>query len=160
MTNIYEIITRVISGTPTWVFAIFIYLIFIGTTATREKTIHLPKLFIIPAVLIGMKYKIFCNIELVSCLLLSLIIGFLPGFFSGLKTKIQIFKDSATALVPGNYHTLTILLLFFFSKYSLGYLMATTTDHKYLFLDTSISAILSGYFLGRAAAYYYRFLKS
>ena len=50
---------KIISDTPTWIWFVFGYLIFIGIRATDNRIVYIPKLFIIPLVLSRLKYKVF-----------------------------------------------------------------------------------------------------
>ena len=57
-TSIIKFIIHTIIGTPWWVWIILVYLLFVGIKALKPRIVYLPKLFIIPAVLSSMQYKI------------------------------------------------------------------------------------------------------
>ena len=82
-------------------------------------------------------------------------IGLLIGFVIGWKTPIIILHDLKRIKLPGNYYTIVLLVLFFIGKYVLGYLRATDPSMivKFTFIDTSMSGLLSGYFLGISCCY-------
>jgi hypothetical protein len=159
--NLFEFVIKAIIGTPIWVWVIFIYLLLVGLKATRNRIIYLPKLYIIPIILIGLKYQTFFSGNYFSIALYAsfLCIGIGTGILSALKAPIKIFKDLKSIELPGNYSTLIILLLFFFVKYIFGYLQATNTilANQYAFLELSIEGAFSGYFGGKTLYYTYRF---
>lgn len=161
--NLLEFVKNAISGTPVWVWVIFVYLSLVGLKATRNRVIYLPKLYIIPIILIGLQYETFFskNNFYIALYLSLLFIGLGVGILSVLKTPIKILKDLKSIELPGSYSTLIILLLFFCVKYIFGYLEATNPIlyGQYEFFEISINAAFSGFFLGRTLTYTYRFYK-
>jgi len=154
-------ILDIISGTPLEVWVLFCYIIFVGLKATQKQIIFIPKLFIIPFILIGV--MIFSERNFSAALyILSLGVGTGIGALSSYDTPIKILKDIKSIEVPGTYLRLIILLLFFCIKYSFGYIEAINSKLtlKYLFLETIAIGLISGYFLGIAACYSYRFYKN
>ncbi len=162
--DIFSVFLKAINGTPIRVMIIFAYVIFIGIKSMRDRIVYLPKLFIIPAIFIGMKYKIF-NLEnplILLYYLLTLLSGFSIGYLLGMKAKIEFLKNIKSVKLPGNYYTIFIILSFFSIKYFFGYIDATNSELaiKYYPLDICVSALYSGYFLGRAISCFYRYIKS
>lgn len=161
--NLLEFVKNAISGTPWWVWVIFIYLLLVGLKATRNRVIYLPKLYIIPIILIGLQYETFLSGKFfnVTLYLSLLCIGLGVGILSVLKAPIKTFKDLKSIELPGSYSTLIILLLFFSVKYIFGYLQATNPIlyNQNEFLEIAINAAFSGFFLGRTLNYTYRFYK-
>jgi len=110
---------KIISGTHVWVWFVFGYLIFIGIRATRTRIVYIPKLFIIPLVLSGLKYKVFMasNISIwlgyFLCLALA---SFVSYKYSAMK-KIKIITERMSVQLPGSYWTLMVLMAFFVVKY-------------------------------------------
>lgn len=150
----------IIKGTPLWVWAILCYLLFIGIKSIKTNIIHLPKLFIIPLILLAMKYKTFLSDDaLVFCLTITG--GIIAGFFINKGSAIKIMRKEGTVEVPGSYGTLTMLLSFFIVKYYFGYLRSADADLflKYSIIETMISGVFSGYFIGRALSYTHKYFK-
>ncbi len=164
MTDRFEFLFRVITSTPWWVWGIFAYLMMIGIKSMRTHSVSLPKLFIMPAVLIGLRYKTFnlggeaVMLAYIACLLLGCTIGFLLGQ----RTHVKVLRASTSVELPGNYLTICIIFSFFCIKYVFGYLNATAPELaiKYSMIETSISLVFSGYFLGRGISYLGRYLKN
>ena len=154
-----EIFLNILTSTPLYAWAIFCYLLLVGFKATKNRIVYLPKLLVIPLVLLGLKYQILFSEE-IWLYLGFVLMGFLIGLIMTTKSFIKILKDSKSIELPGSYSVMVILLLFFTVKYIFGYLNATDFDlyTKYLFVETSISGLISGYFLGKLAYYLYRYV--
>jgi hypothetical protein len=45
-------ISGILSGTPAWVFFVFAYLVFIGIRATKDRTVHIGKMFLMPSIVL------------------------------------------------------------------------------------------------------------
>ena len=153
-----------ITGTPLWVWGVFAYLVYVGFKSTRVRVVPISKLFIMPAILFGIKYKTFLSGDmlLILCYFISLAMGVGIGFYLALQTKVAIHKSSKSIELPGEHSTCILLLSFFCLKYAFGYVQSTTPEVpvQYLMLETSISAIFSGYFLGRSLNYVRRFSRA
>ena len=161
--NLLPLIVKTISGTPTWVWFIFAYLIFVGIRATKTRPVYIPKLFIVPVVISGLMYKTFMSgstslwIGYFTCLFFSSLFSF--KFLAMQNAKIT--KEGMFVKLPGTYWTLLALVSIFIVKYSFGYISATQPAlYKELQgLELSISGLFSGYFLGKAVNYFLLFKK-
>lgn len=155
--NLISFIFKALSGTPTWVWFVFGYLIFIGIRALNDRVVYIPTLLIIPIVLAGMKYQIFLGGTLMTWVSYFACLGsstFL-SFKMATKQKVQIISERFEVKLPGNYSTLVILMSFFAVKYFFGYMNATQPDlyRDLSIVEIGISGIFSGYFLGKAINY-------
>ena len=148
-----------IVGAPLWVWAILGYLLFVGVKAMRAQFIYLPKIFMLPVVFVILNFKTIVSSELIVKDLIFLLSGAIVGFSVAYMVPIKIIKSTNYIKVPGNYFTVVILLLFFIMKFIFGYLQAVQPliAIQYSYLDAYTSAILTGFFLGRAFCYIYRF---
>lgn len=150
---------QIIKGTPLYVWAILIYLLFVGIKSIKTRVVYLPKLFIIPLILPAIKYKIlFSEDALVFCLMI--IVASIASFFIHTRNTIKVIKKEGSIEVPGNYGTLIILLSFFIVKYYFGYLKSADQDLylKYSIIENIISGLFSGYFIGRALRFTNKYL--
>ncbi len=151
---------KIITNTPVWVWGALCYLLFVGFKAMRTRIVRLPKLFVMPIVFLGLRYKLFfaSNVEVYISLLLFC---FVVGFITASNATIKILKELKSIELPGNYTTITISIFFFLVKYTLGYLEATRPElvSQCSFADLVISGCLIGYFLGHMSCYVYRFMK-
>lgn len=148
-------------GAPLWAWGVLAYLLFVGIRATKSRILHPLRLFIVPIMFMLINYKLIFSGNNFSPYMIYLIAGFFIGFMIGLKTSIKIVHNLKRIELPGNYYTIAFLMLFFIGKYILGYLAATAPSMiiKYAAIDTSISGLLSGYFLGIASCYLIRYYK-
>ncbi len=161
-TNITKFIVNTVLGTPWWVWIVFVYLLFIGIKALKQRAVYLPKLFIIPIIFSAIKYKIFLNANLQIWVAYSanLAIAILIGYAVAAHEQIKIIKQNTSIEIPGNMQTLIILMCFFCIKYVFGYLHATEPylSKQFFVWEISISGLLSGYFLGKTLSYLRRFI--
>lgn len=150
-------IISIMAGTPLWVYGVFAYLMWVGYQATKDRVIWVPRLFIIPAILTGLKYKFFLTAS--SLALLSygcwMLIGLLGGLFVASRSNFIVDRQTRTVRLKGSYQTLVLLVIVFSIKYVFGYLNSTAPDIalEYRVLEYGISALISGFFLGRSLWY-------
>jgi hypothetical protein len=151
---------RIIKGTPFYVWIILGYLLFIGIKSLRTQIVYLPKLFIIPLVLLSIRYTIFLSQDvIVFCFVIFL--GVIGSFGIHMNKKITIIKNAKSIEVPGSYVTLVLLISFFAVKYYFGALKSIAPDValKFSFIEHTMSGLFSGYFIGRALGYVYQYWK-
>ena len=161
--NLAFLIFKMLSGTPTWVWCILAYLLLVGIRAFNTRTVYIPKLFIIPIILSGLKYKTLIEgssiifIGYFICLSLSTFLS----FKNAAKQKIQIIPERIEVKLSGTYFTLVILILFFIVKYSFVYISATQHNlySKIAIFEMCLNGIFSGYFLGKAFNYLHSYMK-
>ena len=148
-------------GAPWWVWPLFCYLIFVGYSATMPRKMLIPLFFILPVVFLGMKVELLTQgkngIKVLFCF--SLISGFLFGFLVALREKISFDLQRYEVLVPGNWHTLFLLLLIFSIKFASGVAQAVKYEHFFIvyLIETIIHALIVGFFGGKAYCYTKRF---
>ena len=154
-----------IQNTPTYVWFIFGYLLFIGVRATKTRTVHLPKLFIVPGILIArtisslvMKQDLY-GIGLYA---LAAIIGIFLGNFTLRSCTIQAHKGTKSIAVPGSYGTLVFIFVIFSIRYFFGFMHATHPEQAlaYTNIETIVYGLLCGTFIGRLSCYVRAYLKA
>lgn len=152
----YEV-GKIILGTPWWVWILFTYLIFVGVRATKTRIVYLPKLFIIPAILLYLKKDVIVS----PYFAVFGVVGLYTGFVIAKKINLKPISGELSIELPGTYSTLLLLLSFFLIKYLFGYLHYANAEiaDEYLFVETSLSALFSCYLLGRSICYLYRYYK-
>lgn len=163
MTQSSELLSifKIISGTPTWVWVILVYLIILGIKSFKTRVVYIPKLFIIPIALSAMKYKLFIAGGFIVwfgyclCLLLASYLS----FRSCNMQKVTIIKETISVELPGTYWSLIIFISFFVIKYIFGYIAATNQAlyNDIQIFELYISGLFSGYFLGKAISYLIKF---
>jgi hypothetical protein len=152
----------IVTGAPWWVWGILVFLVDIGIRSMHQRSIYIPKLFLIPIIMIGLKYKdIFATGASLSISMLFLCIGSMIGIFFSRKSPVVINKAECTVQIPGSYLTFAFLMSFFCIKFIFGYFKVSSPEdaQSYLLLDMAISSLFSGYFLGRALYFTSKFFK-
>jgi hypothetical protein len=157
-------ILNILKTTPCWVWFILSYVLCIGINATKTRIVWLPKLFIMPIVLVGIKINHFINANLITEInyIFCLLIGYISGYKLASQISIKIYKDKLSILLPGSYQTLVLLMVFFTIKYVFGFLSSTNpvAIQDYLILEHIISFMVSGYFIGKSLCFLKKFKKS
>lgn len=156
---------HIVSGAPWWVYALFVYFVLIGVKSMKPRTIPIKLIVLLPLVFVGWSfYSLYGKLQLGLWSLLPVWIVFLAlGAYLG-KREVQSWKiisdrQKGMVTIPGNYSTLVLILLIFVLKFTWGYFYATRAEIPYgiYFADTLTTALVSGFFVGRAAVYYYRY---
>lgn len=149
-----------IDGTPLWVWLVLCYLLFVGIRDLKTNIVYLPKLFIIPVLFLVIQYKLFFSSN--AAIFISIILStMLLSFLAHTQRSVEILKQAKAVKLPGSAFMLLTLIFVFALKYFFGYLKTTAPDlaDRYSIINIIISGILSGYFLGRAICYVYKYLK-
>ena len=147
----------IISNTPLWVWSLFVFLAYIGVNATFKRTRALPSLFVLPIVFMCFKIKNIPSTQL-TMLFSGITIGIIVGWLSALYTPIKIIKEWRAVEIPGSYTPLVLMMLFFAFKYYFAVVQSRCGClDQYLWLDSFLSGLVPGYFLGRSLVYTWRF---
>lgn len=147
---------EIILGTPIWVWGVFVYILFVGVRATRERVVFIPKFLVIPVILTGLKYQsIIISLNSFLIYLVCLGTGVLIGYSLTKTQNILPAAGKYSAKVPGSYLTLVVLLCFFSVKYIFGYLEATAPELalQYILYSAAAGGLLPGILLGRTICY-------
>lgn len=152
---------QIIKETPFWVWLILAEIVYVGIINLRTRIIYLPKLFIIPFILLMVQYQVLFSQNILE-FCLSIIGGTITSFLIHARKKIKVIKNIRSVEVPGSSGTLIILLSFFIIQYYFGYLKAVSSQlfFKYALTSHIISGLFSGYFIGRALCYSFKYWKS
>lgn len=147
-----------LKGTPAWVYAIFVYLMFIGLKATQRRTMYLPALFIIPVILLSLRLY---NVESadITSYFSFLALGGLIGMVLAWNTKLEMHKKTFSITLPGTWQTLFLLLAVFTVKYFFGYQQAISEEFNPSLHYWSLisSATITGIFWGKSLFYAYKY---
>lgn len=162
-----EKLSTVLFKTPLWVYAIFVYLLWRGVIATKDRVTTLPQLFIIPSILVIINAFRLIKTPMISAWLvygLAIVSGALLGFIIAGKKPIQIQTETQYLILPGSLQPLIFLMAVFGSRYTSGYLQATNPmlAQEYSLYLLALSALITGIFWGhraRCIQYYYSHIK-
>ncbi|MFW2489678.1 DUF6622 family protein [Clostridium chromiireducens] len=149
---IINIISRIVSGTPFYVWVIFIFLLKRGIKASKDGELSLSKMFIMPSIfiiwgleklLIGFSYL---GISMIFYAIF-MCLGTLISYFLYSRYRKLYLKDGSLYRT-GSYLTLTIIMTNFFVKYLLN-IALSINPLLYNTLSFSILyALLCGFSVG------------
>ena len=144
----------------------FIYLVNVGIQSIKPRKVSINKVFLIPVFfvvwsLFGLFERIF--LEHPSMIFFWIVfLGF--GAYLGVKEvhswRIEKDRHKREITIPGNYSTLVLVVLIFGLNFFWGYFYATHAQIPYwiYFANTASSALVTGFFVGRAGFYFNRYL--
>ena len=150
---------EIIKHTPIWVFILFIGLLYLGYTQTKDRKVKLKKLFILPIAMILLSIfgiisafglnKITLTLWVFSAIF-SLIIGL--KLFSSRNIKYDKFEKKFH--ISGSWIPMLLILMIFFIKYIVGVVvareLAIINDIEFIITISSLYGLLSGLFLSRS----------
>lgn len=150
-------LVTVVIHTPLWVWPLYALLLFLGFQRTRDSTVALWRMLILPLVvtLLAVLTLIGNGPSALPVMLLGLVIGSAAGW--------QLERDGATSRLPddklwlrGEWLSLAQIVLVLTFRYVVNVVAAMdpvlNANPTWHFGSLLISAALSGLFLGRTAA--------
>jgi membrane protein CcdC involved in cytochrome C biogenesis len=148
-------ISGILSGTPTWVFFVFAYLVFIGIKATKDRIMHVGKIFLMPSIFFALFLTRLIAIGRLDVCMIFSIAMFISLAFSYFFLKREPLKiEKSHVFVKGSYETLIVVMIIFIIKYYFGYMKAVNGElEKYLIAEIIISGITSGFLVNKAIHY-------
>lgn len=160
-----EELSKLIGGTPWWVFVIFLYLMMIGIKATQRRTLPVQQLFILPALffaasVIWLYHRLHGHIAFFGFWIGGIGIGSLIGYLIVRKWTVHADRAKQTLTIPGSYTILILVFCIFAVRYFFGYQYAVHPErapHLYL-PDALISGVILGIFSGRSYSLYQKYL--
>lgn len=157
MTYILSLVAAFVAGMPWWVWAILVYLLFVGIDATRDRVIFVPKLFVIPTLLFWLKRTFFMTATpfMLTVYCVTLVMSGLLQYLFIKHIPATAIRGTYSVQIQGNYTTLILLMVFFWAKCIFGFLHSQYPDiaAKYIVYEVIINALIAGNFLGRASYY-------
>lgn len=147
---------KILLGTPIWGWAIFIYLIFVGTQALKKRSASLHRLAIMPTVLtfFSSEVSLYRNTGLQLLIwFVAWSAGIAIGFALIQRLRVSIDKETGLIMVPGSIVPLVLSLVFFVVKYAFGISYALNpilkSDGMITGCDMALSGIIAGISVGR-----------
>lgn len=167
--SLYAKISSIVIGTPSWVWLLFIFVMYRGLQACKSRTFSVYKLGIIPALFLALSIQGICTLQcpmpgmwVLWCS--GLLLGVIQGWYIFKTNPIEADKKKCLIKIPGSSLILVLSLIIFASKYYIGYLAATNPA---LLLQTHMmtirilfSSLMPGLLIGRTARYVYRYTKT
>lgn len=157
-----NLLSGFLTGTPLWVYLLFIYLMLRGIRARKPGEVTLRKLAIVPLIftimgLVEMQRLYGFRLESVSLWLLSLIAGMAIGArFVKLQT-LTVDRRRGIISRPADLTVLPVMLVAFVSKYAFGILQATDSGlaaRPWVMVSEIITyGLFAGIFVGKFSRY-------
>lgn len=151
---------ELIKGTPTWVWLLLIFLIYMGSKSLFDRTIEVKKLLIMPIVFLIMTAS---HIKDPLSYGIFLVLGAIVGFLTCFKYKIRVDREHRLLRIPGTPLPLILIVLVFVKNYFYGYEHAVHPEvfKNIIFLAISyiVSGVFSGIFIGRSGTHFFRYLR-
>lgn len=149
---------KIVQGTPIWVWALFIFLVYRGVQACKPRHTTFSQMLVLPILffiwpIISIVNKLHFLFISFSGFISGLIVGIVMGWL--LWRNVQnVEYDSVTKNIyrPGSILPLLMILSAFSTKYVLMTLLAMHNDYSisvaFNFIFGAISGLIDGLFLG------------
>jgi hypothetical protein len=157
MTAFLASVMTIVLHTPVWVWPLFALLLFLGWQRTRDSTMALWRMLILPTVvtLFALFGFIVVGLGALPAILVGLVIGGAVGWHFERRSDTRRLPDGKVWL-RGEWLTFTLLVLIMVFRYVINVVPVLdpvlNADASWHFGTLSISAALSSLFLGRTAA--------
>jgi len=156
-----------VKGIPWWVYIVFIYLVNLGIKAMRPRTVSISRVVILPVFFVawsfyGLYVKLLLGLfSLIPLWFICVALGTYCGIKEVQSWRYQSDHRKGMITIPGNYSTLVLVLVIFGLKFFWGSMYATLPEIPVwvYFVDSMTSGFVSGFFVGRAAILFRRYLK-
>ncbi len=149
---------RIISHTPIWVWALFVFLVLIGVKALRQRKMTVERMFILPIfffvwALYGIATELVNWPTGLAAFAIALIVGIAGGWFNALRLPAATF-DARTGRItrPGSATILVLVLVGFFAKYVLSVVLVRCphlgAQESFATFFGGVSGLVDGAFWG------------
>lgn len=149
-------IVGIATGAPIWVWPLLIVLILVGIRSSRDRTTSAYLYYGLPLLGIMSLGSIFAQPNQTTawgCFALGYLIGMTVGYSR--QSNWLLDKDGAKLTLKGEWFTLVMMMIIFWSNFANGILLALAptvqTNTIFTALFTLCIGFAAGSFLGRAA---------
>jgi hypothetical protein len=150
---------RILGGTPWWVWALLLLLVWLGLQAARPRVVRLQRMFIVPAIFIfwGL-VSLTTGPAFSETIALAWAAAALGGAsLAVLTTRSEDFRVNrrlGVVELPGSWRPLARFLAIFLVKYALAVAAAIRPDLRgeLIWCDVAVSGAAAGYFGAWAVA--------
>ena len=157
----------ILSQTPLWVYVLLIFLLILGISSLRSKTVSFHRLVLLPVIFALWNLSwLFSHLEGKYYFFLlwgiGIVFGAVIGWQSVRSWKIHADHRKKQITIPGSYSTLVLILLIFGVRYYFNYNEAVNPNitEDTLLLNAGISGLFTGVFIGRALELYRKYKSS
>lgn len=152
---------------PTWVFTLFLVLLYLGIKRCRTRTVSIERLAIIPAIFIFMSLRgVFHLFGSSPVIYFMIVLGAVCGGCLGciyVKNRvIKADKQNRLVQIPGDISMLILIMMIFFVEYFIHYSVAAhfsmVNTLWFESLAVFISGLVVGISVGRNLMYFYKYI--
>lgn len=149
---------EIIKNTPIWVFVLFVGLVFLGYSQSKDRVITIKKVFILPFAMSIL--SIFGVISAFGITKTSLVLWFMGTITSILlclkllsSKNIKYDNKTKSYFIPGSWTPMVFILIIFFTKYFVGVVIAKQLPiinaFEFIVIISFLYGLLSGLFLAK-----------
>jgi hypothetical protein len=147
------------SSLPTWIFFLFIGLLYLGYTQTKTRTVSRLRIAVIPVIMLGLSLNGILNVPNSTG---YAVVAWLSGIGLALLLNSAVPHGAGVSahanrkqfVVPGSLIPLILLMTVFFVKFAIGFLIGSQRVDPgtigFIIGSSCISGLISGTFLARA----------
>ncbi|MDR2781211.1 MAG: hypothetical protein LBB21_01990 [Holosporaceae bacterium] len=145
----------VLSGTPLWVFFVFAYLLFVGISATKDRKMHIGKMFFMPGIFFALFLaRLIMISRLDVCMIFSVAMLASMAFSYFFLKRESLKVEKPYVFVKGSCETLIVVMIIFCIKYFFGYMKAVNGEsEEYLVAEIIASGIATGFLFNQVVRY-------
>ena len=155
-----QLLTKILSGTPTWVYLLFIALVGLGYAQTRPRSLNVKRLVVVPLAMTA--YSLFGVIAAFGAAAIGIAAwaaGMVAALAFGRWLKrpegVTYVPATSSFSVPGSWKPFALLMVLFFARYVINVALAMDPALRQAAAFTPAAALVyglaSGAFLSRAA---------
>ena len=151
----------ILTHTPIWVWAMFLYVMSMTLRATRQRTAGLARLLVVPAIFIvwglsGLLTRQSIGLGLALDWLAAAAVGAALACFVGRPVLLAVDREQRRVTLAGSWAPFVRVTILFTAKYALGVTMAVRPDLQATlsWADAAVSGFSVGYFAFWAVGLY------
>lgn len=157
MTTAAPTIVAILTHTPIWVWAIFALVAYMGYQRTRDRTVHLWRLLLLPLIMVVLAVSgmLGAGPAVLPAILVGIAIGGVSGWLLERDGATRRLADGKVWL-RGEWWSLVQVLLIFGFRYTIAVIGAVDpaigSDPTFHLVTALVSSLLSAMILGRTLA--------
>jgi hypothetical protein len=157
------------SHVPSWVYILFLVLLYIGITGCFKRVVKVNRLILMPAVFVWFSVDNLYKASTVSLYqIVFFIFGGLIGIYLGYlhvrKAVVHADKHQHLVELPGDWTILILILIIFAVQFAVHYLLAAdpsiANNNFAMGFIMLVSGATTGMVVGRNLTYFHKFTKA
>ncbi|PLY07903.1 MAG: hypothetical protein C0625_04145 [Arcobacter sp.] len=150
--------SEIITHTPIWVFLLFLFLLFLGLSQTKDRNVSFKRVIVLPIIMllfsfIGVISTFGINLVSLSTYLICLFLSIYLGILLKLPRNATFIKEEKVFHIKGSFIPFFLIMAIFFTKYFVGVVtareLAFISSGYFILIVSSLYGFFSGIFFGR-----------